>query len=127
MVTTEMIETYFIMGRFFIPGILSGWRYYPITHKNNLYTVEIKVHHNFALPPYISGTIYEYSTSGSIFVRHKGKKIYMRNISFLPLNDHATLCVADLTVEEYLQMYPEIIKALFRAMEMDNQSEDKKV
>ena len=42
MVTTEMIKTYFIMGHF-IPGIPSGWRYYPITHKNNLYTVEIKV------------------------------------------------------------------------------------
>ena len=51
----------------------------------------------------------------------------MRNINILPLNDHESLCVADLTVEEYLQMYPEIIKALFRAMEMDNQSEDEKV
>lgn len=124
-VTMERIKSHFVLGRFCFFGPDVGWRFYPIEYYGRIYTVEMECRAYFTgkSPKDVKitaiGTIYEYADNGNYFHKHRSKKIYSATIDTMKIDDNLILNVLEVSEEEFLSHYPQIIAGLFKLYEDD--------
>lgn len=119
----KKVKSHFCCGNFDLIGVPVGYEFYPITYKEKLYIVTLKLALNDitvkqAEDIKVRCNIFEYSEKKKFFQGHRGNCIYKKeDISFIKIDEELAIDIRKLSEEEMKIYLPKIMKAIFEEYE----------
>ena len=128
-VKIKTINKHWLLGHFFLFGIPSGLRFYPIIYKCDEYVVELKLYVKDLKEISTMARIFKYTEETNLFNNHKGKFLWEKELPFLQINDNVINITKELDSpkqENIIINLPEILNNIFKLWKEDEKKKEEK-